>query len=122
MKIKEFAGKLGLTESAVRYYEKVGVLPPIGRSTSGHREFDDADLLWMGFVHRLKVTGMPIEKIVEYARLRESGDSTIAKRLTILESHEQRILQELSEKELHLQRLREKISHYKNRENTLALK
>ena len=35
---------MGLTESAVRYYEKVGVLPPIGRSTSGHREFDDAEV------------------------------------------------------------------------------
>ena len=113
MKIKEFANRVGVSESAIRYYERIGVLHSIGRLKNGYREFDEDDVRWMEFVNRLRVTGMSMENIVEYARLREQGESSIADRLRILESHEAKIVHEMAENELHLQRLREKILHYK---------
>ncbi len=41
MKIKDFAKTTGLSDSAVRYYERIGVLPAVGRLKNGYREFDD---------------------------------------------------------------------------------
>ena len=113
MKIKEFATGAGVSESAIRYYEKIGVLQPIGRQKNGYREFDDQDILWMEFVNRLRTTGMSIENIVKYAQLRELGGSSVSERLAILETHEAKIVSELQEKAIHLQRLREKIAQYK---------
>ena len=114
MKIKDFAKTVLLSESAIRYYERIGVLHSIGRSKNGYREFDMRDVQWMEFVNRLRVTGMPMDQIIEYARLREEGESTKGERLAILELHESRIVADLSKKELHLRLLREKIEHYKS--------
>jgi len=113
MKISDFAASIGLSESAIRYYERIGVLPTVGRLTNGYREFDDEDVQWMDFVNRLRNTGMPIGKIVQFSKLRELGESTAPQRLAILEEHEKRILQELDEKATNLQKLQDKIELYR---------
>jgi DNA-binding transcriptional MerR regulator len=38
------------------------------------------DVKWLEFVIRLKETVMPLEEILEYARLREQGSSTVLER------------------------------------------
>jgi DNA-binding transcriptional MerR regulator len=113
MKIKDFAEKTGLSESAVRYYERIGVLRPVGRLRNGYREFDDEDIEWMLFVNRLKSTGMPMGKIVDFSRFRELGNSTLPQRLSMLEEHERHLVQEIDRKTNHLQELREKIALYR---------
>ena len=114
MKIKDFATMTGLSESAIRYYERVGVLHSVGRLTNGYREFDDKDVQWIEFVTRLRNTGMPISGIVEFSRLRALGNSTLLARKKILEDHERRIVHEIDEKTGNLKKLREKIALYGN--------
>lgn len=114
MRIGEFAAAVGLTEYSVRYYEKAGVLRPAKRDRNGYREFDEGDLAWMDFVGRLKAMAVPIEDIRRYAELREAGDSTMAERLALLETHEKRIAAEAAEKGEQLERLREKIAYYRS--------
>ena len=114
MKISQFATRVGVSDHTIRYYERIGVLKPIKRDTSGYREFGEADILWMEFVLRLKNTGMPIEGIIEYARLRDQGDSTKQARVRILEAHEKKVAEEIAEKKLHLKKIQEKIETYKS--------
>ncbi|UTC76757.1 MerR family transcriptional regulator [Treponema sp. OMZ 799] len=113
MTIKEFASKLGVSDSALRYYERIGVLKPIRRRKNGYREFTETDIAWMEFVFRLKATGMPIAQIAEFAELREKGESTAPERLKMLQEHEKRLLAELETKTHSLAKIREKIEYYK---------
>lgn len=65
MKIQEFAKKLGLTESAIRYYEKIGLIPEksIRRSPNGYREFSDLALENVEEILRLKSAGLDLDQI-----------------------------------------------------------
>jgi DNA-binding transcriptional MerR regulator len=44
MKIGELAERSGLATSAIRYYERVGLLPKARRGANGYREYGDATL------------------------------------------------------------------------------
>ncbi|WP_414635751.1 MerR family DNA-binding transcriptional regulator [Actinophytocola sp.] len=35
--IREAAGRIGLTQDTVRYYERIGLVPPVARDRSGYR-------------------------------------------------------------------------------------
>jgi DNA-binding transcriptional MerR regulator len=113
VRIKDFAKITGISESAIRYYERIGVLHTARRLKNGYREFGDEDVQWMDFVTRLRKTGMPIVKIVEFSKLRELGNSTLPKRMAMLEEHERRLIHEIDERTNSLQKLREKIALYR---------
>jgi DNA-binding transcriptional MerR regulator len=49
-----------LSTHTLRYYERAGLLDPVGRAESGHRRYVAADLAWLDFLTRLRATGMAI--------------------------------------------------------------
>ncbi len=112
MNISAFAAQSGLSAHTLRYYEKIGLLPHIKRNSSGHRAFTLRDLEWVRFVTRLKETGMSLEGILAYARLRAQGDSTLEQRQHILETHRDAMKLRIEREQLHLQALEAKIEHY----------
>lgn len=73
MKIGELAKRAGLSAHTLRYYERIGLLPRADRDASGQRDYDASILVWIGFLERLKTTGMPIREMLRYAALREQG-------------------------------------------------
>jgi DNA-binding transcriptional MerR regulator len=97
LSIGEFARRSGVSAHTLRFYETAGVLKPAGRATSGHRRYAREDALWLQFVLRLKVTGMPLAEIKEYAILRDRGDATLARRLQMLVSHRKRLAADIAE-------------------------
>ncbi len=112
MNVSEFSVRSGLSAHTLRYYEKIGVLPPIQRNNSGHRAFTARDLEWINFVTRLKETGMPLEGILKYAALRLEGDGTLAERQRMLATHRDALKLKIEREQLHLQALDAKIRHY----------
>ena len=100
MTIKEAAEITGLSIDNLRYYERIGLIPPIPRSKSGIREYDGHAIHWIEFVLKFKRAGMPLESIIEYIKLAHSDKSTQEARRQILieakEALENRI-QELQE-------------------------
>jgi len=95
--IGELARLSGLTTHTIRFYESVGVLKPNGRAANGHRRYHRNDVLWLEFVLRLKLTGMPLAEIKQYADLREQGDTTLQPRLTMLKLHRERLVTKMDE-------------------------
>jgi len=95
--IGELSRLSGLTTHTIRYYESVGVLRPNSRAANGHRRYSRSDVLWLEFVLRLKLTGMPLAEIKQYADLREQGDPTLQPRLTMLKLHRKRLVTKLAE-------------------------
>lgn len=114
MNIKQFSQLVGLSAYTLRYYEKIGLLKHIHRNSSGHRVYSIKDISWITFVIRLKETGMPLDEILEYARLREQGVDTVLQRQLLLEKHQKNLRQHIEQQQKHLHALNDKIKLYKN--------
>lgn len=95
--IGELSRLSGLSPHTLRFYEAEGILKPAGRTASGHRQYHGEDVLWLEFVLRLKLTGMPLAEIKRYAALRSQGEKTLQPRLTMLKLHRERLVTKLDE-------------------------
>lgn len=47
MTIKEVSKKYDISVDTLRYYEKIGLLPPIKRNSKGYREYTEMDCNWV---------------------------------------------------------------------------
>ncbi|MGI6216932.1 MAG: MerR family transcriptional regulator [Coriobacteriales bacterium] len=90
--IGEAAERLGLSPSALRYYDRNGLLPKVGRSQGGVRQFTEDDLEWVRMVEWLKMAGMPLKEVKHFIDLIQQGDSTIEERRRIV--HERKAIVE----------------------------
>ena len=79
--VGEMAKRLGVPASTLRYYDKEGLLPFVGRSSGGIRMFEEKDYEWLRIIECLKKTGMSLKDIREYIELAMQGDETIDRRL-----------------------------------------
>ena len=50
MTIAEVSKMFGLTADTLRYYERIGLIPPVRRSNSGIRDYDETACNWVGFI------------------------------------------------------------------------
>jgi MerR family redox-sensitive transcriptional activator SoxR len=64
LSISEVAREVGLRPSAIRYYEQIGILPSIQR-TSGQRRYDTAILHRLAVIQRARETGFTLDEIRE---------------------------------------------------------
>ena len=110
--IQSAAAETGLSRDTLRYYERIGILPGIARSKSGHRRFSDNDMGWIKLVQCLRATGMPIEELHAYAELAQQGDSTAPERLRLLQEHRRRIKDDMKELATALELVEHKIESY----------
>jgi len=62
--ISEVACELGLRPSALRYYERVGILPP-ARRISGQRRYDESVFERLAIILRAQQTGFTLTEISE---------------------------------------------------------
>jgi DNA-binding transcriptional MerR regulator len=113
--IAEAAEELGLSADTLRYYEKDGLLlRPVPRSSSGHRQYAEADLRWILLVTRLRATGMPIRDVRRYADLVRAGAGNETDRLRLLQAHRENVLRQLAEVTAHLGAIDHKIGIYEH--------
>jgi DNA-binding transcriptional MerR regulator len=110
--IQRASAETGVSRDTLRYYEKIGILPGIARSESGHRRFSEDDMGWIKLVQCLRATGMPIEDLHAYAELVQQGDSTAGERLRLLEDHRRRIKDDMAELTTALELVERKIAGY----------
>ncbi|WP_420433700.1 MerR family transcriptional regulator [Hyphobacterium sp.] len=47
----------------IRYYEKIGLIPPPQRDRSGYRQYDEASLSRLSFIVKLRALGFTVEDI-----------------------------------------------------------
>ena len=113
LSIGELSHLTGLSTHTIRFYESAGVLKPAGRASNGHRRYHGDDVLWLEFVLRLKLTGMPLAEIKKYALLRAQGEITLHPRLTMLKLHRERLVTKISELSECANVLDEKIRAYR---------
>lgn len=112
MTIKQVCQRYGLTQDTLRYYEKIGVIPPVHRSASGIRDYDEHDLGWVENAVCLRSAGVPVESIAEYVKLYQAGDETFAARRDLLSHVLADLTEQRSQLDAAIQRLTYKVSRY----------
>lgn len=112
MTIKQVCQRYGLTQDTLRYYEKIGVIPPVHRSASGIRDYDGHDLGWVENAVCLRSAGVPVESIAEYVKLYQAGDETFAARRDLLSHVLADLTEQRSQLDAAIQKLTYKVSRY----------
>ncbi|EMK3812952.1 MerR family transcriptional regulator [Listeria monocytogenes] len=105
MNIKQAADMFGLTVDTLRYYERVGVIPPVHRNESGYRDYKTGDLNWVYLVKNLRNAGLSVESLIEFAtlaQLRETQNVEAAQKQVLVDQ-----LKELDEKLAEMKKVRE---------------
>jgi DNA-binding transcriptional MerR regulator len=65
----------GASVQAVRYYERLGLLPPARRTESGYRLYSPEVLERLGFIQQAQALGFRLEEICEILRMKYAGHS-----------------------------------------------
>src|SRR5690242_16637675 len=97
MNIAQVAKQFDLTTATLRYYERVGLIPPVNRKESGIRDYDEEDIKWIEFIKCMRNSGLTIESLIEYTTSFIEGDRTIAARKKILVDERQRLIEKRTE-------------------------
>ncbi len=112
MTIKEVSEKYNISQDTLRYYERVGMIPPVTRTGGGIRDYQEADLSWVELAICMRSAGLPVEAMIEYVRLYQEGDQTIPARLQLLVDQREALLEQKRQIDTTLERLNYKISRY----------
>jgi MerR family transcriptional regulator, copper efflux regulator len=59
----------GVTPKMVRHYESLGLLPSVGRTDSGYRQYTEAEVHTLRFIKRARELGFPMSDIAELVGL-----------------------------------------------------
>lgn len=84
MTITEVSKLYEIPAVTLRYYEKIGLLPPVNRTINGIRDFKEDDRNWVYYIKVMREAGVSIESLLEYVKLFQQGASTIDERKQIL--------------------------------------
>ena len=122
MTIKEVSKKYEISQDTLRYYERVGMIPPVTRTAGGIRNYTKEDLRWVELAQCMRSAGLPVEAMIEYVRLFQEGDSTLPARLQLLTDQREVLLEQRKQIDETLNRLNYKISRYEEAVQTGILR
>jgi MerR family transcriptional regulator, aldehyde-responsive regulator len=114
MKIAEVSERYSISLDTLRYYERIGLIPPVNRNKSGIRDYSEIDLKRVEFIKCMRSAGLPVEVLAEYIKLVQQGDQTIEARKEILKEQREQLLDKLEEMQKTLDVLNYKIGVYEN--------
>jgi len=115
MKIAEVSEHYGISTDTLRYYERVGLIPPVNRNGSGIRDYSELDLRRVDFIKCMRGAGLPIEVLIDYMDLVQQGDRTIEARKEILREQRDLLAERIQDMQKTLELLDHKIQVYENR-------
>lgn len=112
MTIAEVSKQYNISADTLRYYERIGLIPPVNRNKNGIRDYTDEDCKWVDFIKCMRSAGLPIEVLIEYVTLFRQGNSTIETRKEILIEQRGILEEKINFMTATLERLNYKIDNY----------
>lgn len=97
VRIGELADRAGLTATAVRYYESVGVVDSPPRTPAGYRDYDEAYLGRLEFVRAAQAVGLTLGEIRGVVALRDRGETPCAHVRELLSARAEEVESRISE-------------------------
>ena len=114
MTIAEVAKIYDLTPDTLRYYERIGLIPGVGRTSGGIRDYQEQDCRWIEFIKCMRGAGLPVETLIEYVKMFQKGDETIEVRKALLIEQRDALIKRIADMQSTLDRLNLKIKRYKD--------
>jgi DNA-binding transcriptional MerR regulator len=108
----QVAEKTGFSLDTLRYYERIGLLS-VARTPGGQRQYCDDDIGWLEILRCLRDTGMPIQRMREYAEL-SRDDDTVADRIALLEEHDRDVEERIATLQAQREHIRGKVAYYRS--------
>ena len=68
MRISEVSERSGVSSDTLRYYERIGLIPPVNRSKNGIRDYNEIDVKRVEFIKCMRGAGLPIETLIAACR------------------------------------------------------
>jgi MerR family transcriptional regulator, aldehyde-responsive regulator len=115
MMIAEVSKKYDIPADTLRYYERIGLIPPVNRKSNGIRDYTEDDCSWVYFIKCMRSVGLSIEVLVEYVTMFQQGNSTIQSRKELLVEQRNQLAARIEEMQEVLKRLDMKIDGYEDR-------
>ena len=112
MTIAEVGETYGLTTDTLRYYEKIGLIPPVGRGRGGIRDYSETDCRWVEFIKCMRGAGLTVEVLTEYVTLFQKGEATREERKAILIEQRENLAARIAGLHGTLDKLDAKIARY----------
>ena len=56
-------------QDTLRYYERIGLIPPVPRNKSGIRDYDEVSCGWIELMKCMRSSGVQVEALIEYVAL-----------------------------------------------------
>lgn len=105
MKIGELANATATKVETVRYYEKIGLLPPPARTSANYRAYGAAHLARLSFIRRARSLGFGLDAVRELLVLADEPDQPCAQ----IDSIASGKIREIDTKIADLKRLRKEL-------------
>ena len=116
--IKQMAAQCGLSEYTLRYYEKIGLIKPIPRDrSSGHRRYSTDTVEIVEALSCLRASGLSLEDMRTYLRLRERGDEAAAEQKALFLAHAEEVTNEICRLKIQQRYLSGKVAYWDARMN-----
>lgn len=112
MTIAEVCKQYDISADTLRYYERIGLIPPVPRTKSGIRNYDQASCNWVELMKCMRAAGVQIEALIDYVELYQQGDQTLDARKAILVEQREQLTARMADMQRSLDRLNYKIQRY----------
>ena len=112
MTIAEVSRRYEMSADTLRYYERIGLIPPVPRTSGGIRDYDETSCQWIELMKCMRGAGVQMEALIEYVALFQQGDETVDARKAILVEQREQLIARMEEMQASLDRLNDKIERY----------
>jgi Cu(I)-responsive transcriptional regulator len=93
--IGQAASLSGVSAKMVRHYESLGLLPRVGRTGSGYRQYSQAEVHTLQFIKRSRELGFSMDEIAELVSLWQNRRRTSASVKRIAQQHADALAQRI---------------------------
>ena len=112
MTIAEVSRKYDISADTLRYYERIGLIPPVPRTRGGPRDYGEESCGWIQLMKCMRAAGVQIEALIEYVDLFQQGDATLDARKALLVEQRDQLVSRMAEMQASLDLLNQKIDRY----------
>ena len=112
MTIAEVSRKYDISADTLRYYERIGLIPPVPRTRGGLRDYGEESCGWIQLMKCMRAAGVQIEALIEDVDLFQQGDATLDARKALLVEQRDQLVSRMAEMQASLDLLNQKIDRY----------
>jgi len=105
LKIGNLSEQTGVSTEAIRYYERIGLIPEPQRADNGYRVYTQFDVERLNFIRRARALDIALDEIDEILAFRERNEPPCSHVMMVME----RRIEEIENRIRDLQRMRDEI-------------